>query len=128
MQSYCLTPLLLKQLGMAMGSALGMSLADLAVGADSALLRDARSLADPSWRMPLFEPYRDKLKSPIADMNNVGDSPQGGAITAALYLKAFVEQAKAWAHIDLYAWNDADRPGRPKYGLTGIASACCSMA
>jgi len=87
---------------------------------DDALAADVAAagklVSDPSWRMPLFEPYREKLKSPVADMNNVSESPQGGAITAALYLKAFVEKAKSWAHIDLYAWNDSDRPGRPKGG------------
>ena len=39
-----------------------------------------------------------------------------GSITAALFLAAFVEQTTAWAHLDLYAWNPKDRPGRPKGG------------
>ena len=39
------------------------------------------------WRMPLYKPYRRLIDSKIADLNNVSDGPQGGAITAALYLK-----------------------------------------
>ena len=39
-----------------------------------------------------------------------------GSITAALFLAEFVEQTTAWAHLDIYAWNQKDRPGRPKGG------------
>ena len=39
-----------------------------------------------------------------------------GAITAALFLEAFVEKDTAWAHIDTYAWNNSFRPGRPEGG------------
>ena len=82
----------------------------------SALAEAGRGLSDPVWRMPLFEPYAERLKSGIADLNNVSDGPQAGAITAALYLKAFVTETPSWAHLDLYAWNDKDRPGRPAGG------------
>lgn len=73
-------------------------------------------VADPTWRLPLWPPYKAKLKSPIADLCNVADSGLAGAITAALYLQHFVEQTQSWAHIDLYAWHDAASPGRPKGG------------
>jgi len=72
--------------------------------------------ADPVWRMPLFEPYRRTLESKVADLNNIGDMPQGGAITAALFLEAFVASDIPWAHFDVYAWNAARRPGRPEGG------------
>jgi len=72
--------------------------------------------ADPVWRMPLFEPYRRTLESKVADLNNIGDMPQGGAITAALFLEAFVASDIPWAHFDVYAWNAASRPGRPEGG------------
>jgi diguanylate cyclase (GGDEF)-like protein len=39
-----------------------------------------------------------------------------GSITAALYLERFVPAAQPWAHVDVYAWNDNDRPGRPAGG------------
>jgi len=56
------------------------------------------------------------LESRIADMVNAGSSRQAGAITAALYLQRFVPETQAWMHVDQYAWNDADRPGRPHGG------------
>ncbi|HEX7113439.1 MAG TPA: leucyl aminopeptidase family protein, partial [Mizugakiibacter sp.] len=45
-----------------------------------------------------------------------GASRHAGAITAALYLERFVPETTPWLHVDVYAWNDADRPGRPKGG------------
>jgi leucyl aminopeptidase len=72
--------------------------------------------ADPLWRMPLWQPYVRMLESSIADIANAGPSRHAGAITAALYLQRFVPDAQAWMHVDVYAWNDADRPGRPKGG------------
>lgn len=71
---------------------------------------------DPLWRLPLYEPYAEKLKSRIADLNNVSDGPFAGAVTAALFLKRFVTETSEWVHIDTYAWNDAPRPGRPAGG------------
>jgi leucyl aminopeptidase len=69
---------------------------------------------DPLWRMPLWRPYRRNLDSKIADLNNVSEGPQGGAITAALYLQEFVEPGIPWAHLDVMAWNTRARPGRPE--------------
>jgi len=86
-----------------------------------------RALSDPVWRLPLYQPYAEKLKSPLADLNNVSESPQAGAITAALYLKSFVERARSWAHIDLYAWNDGNRPGRPQGGEAQAIRALYSV-
>jgi leucyl aminopeptidase len=78
----------------------------------------AASLAeeDPLWRMPLWQPYAAKLSSRIADMNNVTSDSFAGSITAALFLKRFVDKAKAWAHLDIFAWNPADRPHGPTGG------------
>ena len=69
---------------------------------------------DPLWRMPLWRPYRRLLDSKIADLNNVSEGPQGGAITAALYLQEFVGPGIPWAHLDVMAWNTRTRPGRPE--------------
>ena len=69
---------------------------------------------DPLWRMPLWRPYRRNLDSKIADLNNVSDGPLGGAITAALYLQEFVGAGVPWAHLDVMAWNNRTRPGRPE--------------
>ena len=70
---------------------------------------------DPLWRMPLWRPYLRYLNSGIADLANAG-SRMAGAVTAALYLERFVPEAQPWAHLDVYAWNDSDRPGRPAGG------------
>ncbi len=71
---------------------------------------------DPLWRLPLWQGYRDLLNSDVADINNAGSSGFGGAITAALYLQEFIGDMKRWIHIDMMAWNNASRPGRPAGG------------
>ncbi len=70
---------------------------------------------DPVWRMPLWRPYLRYLTSHVADLANAG-SRMAGAVTAALYLERFVPADLKWAHLDVYAWNDNDRPGRPAGG------------
>ncbi len=64
----------------------------------------------------LWAPYEAMLNSKIADVNNAGASAFAGSITAALFLKRFVEKTKAWAHFDIFAWNPADRPHGPAGG------------
>lgn len=68
---------------------------------------------DPLWRMPLWRPYLRYLTSNVADIANSGPSKMAGSIAAALYLERFVADGLPWAHLDVYAWNDSDRPGRP---------------
>ncbi|MER9581678.1 leucyl aminopeptidase family protein [Mesorhizobium sp. M0276] len=74
------------------------------------------AVEDPLWRMPLWRPYDSKLASKIADINNVTTDGFAGSITAALFLKRFVEKTVAWAHFDIFAWNPADRPHGPAGG------------
>ncbi len=81
-----------------------------------AALQAADDARDPLWRMPLWQPYLRLLDSRIADVCNSASSRMGGAITAALYLQRFVPDARKWLHLDVYAWNDTDRPGRPRGG------------
>jgi leucyl aminopeptidase len=76
----------------------------------------AREVEDPLWRMPLWEPYDEMLKSDIADIANATNSPMAGSITAAMFLKRFVPDDSNWAHLDTYAWRDTAKPGRPKGG------------
>ncbi len=80
------------------------------------LLMLGRREEEPLWRLPLFDPYGRFLESRIADLNNVSQRPTAGAITAALFLARFVEHTRSWLHLDIYAWNDEDRPGRPQGG------------
>ncbi|MGH8146115.1 MAG: leucyl aminopeptidase family protein [Rhodanobacteraceae bacterium] len=81
-----------------------------------ALLAAGSSVHDPLWRLPLWQPYRMLLTSSIADTCNTGASRHAGAITAALYLQNFVPASVPWLHVDVYAWNDGDRRGRPRGG------------
>ncbi|WP_370675810.1 M17 family metallopeptidase [Pleomorphomonas sp. PLEO] len=78
----------------------------------------AASLAagDPLWRLPLWAPYEEGLKSKIADLNNVAPGGFAGSITAALFLGRFVDKAKTWMHGDIFAWVPAARPGQPEGG------------
>ena len=80
------------------------------------ILEAGVAVEDPLWAMPLHQPYNTMIESPIADINNAAPSPFGGCITAALFLEHFVEKDIPWVHIDTFAWNQADRPGRPKGG------------
>jgi leucyl aminopeptidase len=79
-------------------------------------LAKAEAEADPLWRMPLFKPYRKQIESRVADLTNSPDSNLAGAITAALFLQEFVGPEVPWAHVDLMAWNQNARPGRPEGG------------
>jgi leucyl aminopeptidase len=85
-------------------------------GTSDALMADlARSCAavhDPVWPMPLWMGYDEELGSKIADLNNVAASGFAGAIFGALFLRRFITAAADWLHLDLYAWNPKERPGR----------------
>ncbi len=82
----------------------------------AAALEHGLAAQDPLWRLPLHAPYKRLLDSKVADLNNISEGGYGGAITAALFLEAFVAKAKAWIHIDVMAWNLAAKPGRPAGG------------
>jgi leucyl aminopeptidase len=84
---------------------------DDALAADMAKTGTAEN--DPVWRMPLWKPYEALLDSKVSDTNNVSTGGQGGAITAALFLKKFVT-APAWVHFDIFAWTASAKPGRPE--------------
>ncbi|MBL8806959.1 MAG: leucyl aminopeptidase family protein [Rhodospirillales bacterium] len=85
---------------------------------DDTLARDLLTTGleqnDPMWLMPLWQAYRPRIDSKVADLNNVSDSPFAGASIAALFLQAFVPAGVKWAHIDLLAWSPWARPGRPE--------------
>ena len=85
-------------------------------GNSEKIVRDLAKAAadehDPLWPMPLWAGYEDELASKIADLNNVAASSMAGAIFGALFLKRFVSESTSWLHLDLYAWNSKDRPGR----------------
>ena len=72
--------------------------------------------SDPVWRLPLYQPYRRMLDSKVADLCSASEGPFGGGITAALFLKEFVDDDIPWAHFDIMAWNTSTKPGRPEGG------------
>jgi leucyl aminopeptidase len=81
--------------------------------------RATERAGDRSWPMPVFDDYKDQLKSEIADMSNTGGRP-GGAITAALFIKEFTGDLP-WVHMDIAgtAWAEEAKPYQPK-GATGV--------
>ena len=81
-----------------------------------ALLAAGTAVGDPLWRLPLWDGYDEMLKSDIADMVNSADGGFAGAVTAALFLRRFVPEGAAWAHLDTFAWRPTAKPGRPKGG------------
>jgi len=90
------------------------------------LARTAGLVADPLWRMPLWNGYEGDIESEIADIVNSTAMPMAGSVTAALFLRRFVGDAR-WAHFDIFAWNPKDRPGRPKGGDMHAARAVYQM-
>ena len=81
--------------------------------------RASERAGDRSWPMPIFDDYKELLKSEIADFTNTGGRA-GGAISAALFIKEFVGDVP-WVHIDIAgtAWADEAKPYQPK-GATGV--------
>jgi leucyl aminopeptidase len=82
--------------------------------------RTANQAGDRCWPLPLYDEYREQIRSEIADMVNVGGRP-ASVCTAAMFIKEFVGEL-AWAHLDIAgtAWADEAKPWQPK-GATGVA-------
>jgi leucyl aminopeptidase len=84
------------------------------VAASEVSLAAAR-VADPVWRLPFHEPYEAMIEPGIADLDNAPSGGFAGAITAALFLRRFVESP--YMHFDIYGWNPTAAPARPKGGV-----------
>jgi leucyl aminopeptidase len=100
-------------------SALGPDLPALFARQDAtaaALLAAGKQADDPCWQLPLWDGYREYLKSDIADLNNSHTNGFAGASVAALFLDRFVPEGLDWAHFDTFAWRPLAKPGRPKGG------------
>ncbi len=116
--------------------ALGEEIAGLWTGNNtlsSQLEQAAEAAGEGLWRMPLHSPYRKGLKSLLADMKNTGPRA-GGSITAALFLKEFVDADIPWAHIDIAGtvWSDKGRgldpSGATGYGVRTLVNWVCDKA
>ncbi len=84
--------------------------------AAGALSKAAAEAADPVWRMPFHTPYEAMIEPCIADLNNAPSGGFAGSITAALFLRRFVEDSN-YMHFDIYSWQPSKQPGRSKGGL-----------
>jgi leucyl aminopeptidase len=85
------------------------------------VLESARAAGEKMWPMPIDDEYEEMIKSKIADIRNTGSGKGGGSITAAWFLKEFVEDTP-WVHLDIAgtAWRDDAKPWSAS-GPTGIA-------
>ena len=82
----------------------------------NAISETSMELFDPLWRMPLWDPYQKMLSSKVADVNHISTGGFAGSVTAALFLSRFVENAKSWAHFDIYGWTPTAKPWMPVGG------------
>ena len=75
------------------------------------LMKAAQNINDKTWQLPLFEEYKEQLKSNFADLQNIGGRP-AGTITAAAFLSYFTENYP-WAHLDIAgtAWQSGSNKG-----------------
>ncbi len=90
----------------------------------AAIAERAARAADPLWRMPLWRPYDAMIEGTVGDVSNSGTGAgMAGSITAALFLRRFVEKARSWAHFDVYAWNPKPRAHGPAGGEIQAARA-----
>ena len=87
----------------------------------------AEKSADPLWRMPFWEPYEGNIEPGIADLDNAPAGGMAGAITAALFLRRFVENTESFAHLDIYGWTPVAKPARSKGGACQSARALLAI-
>jgi leucyl aminopeptidase len=113
--------------------ALGPSVAGI-FGTDHDLvrrvIRSGENHGEAFWELPLVEEYRDALKTPYADINNIAAGGLAGAITAALFLREFVPEGARWAHLDIAGlmFKDKDwkyyEPGAVAFGVKTLVDLC----
>lgn len=92
------------------------------------LTRLGEAVNDPVWRLPLWPGYASWMESKIADINHISGKPLAGAITAAIFLRRFVERTKAHVHFDVHAWNLSTMPGKPEGGEVHAARLIYTLA
>lgn len=106
----------------ACATALGDQMAGVFSNNDSLaekVIASGEKAGEYSWRLPLWEGYKEKLKSPVADICHTASSRQGGAIVAALYLEHFIKNNTPWAHLDIAGVDWCDKK-------TALCSEGCS--
>jgi leucyl aminopeptidase len=94
------------------------------------VIRSGENHGEAFWEMPLVEEYREGLKTPYADLNNIAAGGLAGAITAALFLREFVPENVRWAHLDIAGpmFKDKDwkyyEPGALAFGVKTLVDFC----
>ena len=92
----------------------------------AALEKGAVQGFDPVWRMPFHAPYEASIEPTIADLDNAPSDGFAGSITAALFLRRFVDHPR-YMHFDIYGHSPSDQPARPKGG-TGQGARAVFLA
>jgi leucyl aminopeptidase len=87
------------------------------------LVSAGSAVADPLWRMPFWDPYEAMIEPDVADLDNAPAGGFAGSITAALFLRRFVEKTANFVHLDIYGWTPSAKPGRSKGGACMSARA-----
>ncbi|MBP7861555.1 leucyl aminopeptidase [bacterium] len=91
------------------------------------LLKASESAGEKLWQLPMYDDYKDFLKSDIADLKNAGSRGEAGSSCAAMFLKEFVSDSVAWAHLDIAGAGWSDKPkGEVNKGGTafGVRTIC----
>lgn len=81
----------------------------------AAMAESGINVVDPVWRMPFHDPYETMIEPGIADLDNAPKGGFAGSITAALFLRRFVQSS--YIHFDIYGWQPSSAPARPKGGV-----------
>lgn len=102
-------------------TALGKAAAGI-MGTDEDLIAQLREAGEDAgeklWQLPLYDEYKQFLKSDVADLINAGAKGEAGSSAAGMFLKEFIDKNRAWAHLDIAgpAWSTSDQPEVPKGG------------
>jgi leucyl aminopeptidase len=94
------------------------------------IIRSGENHGEAFWELPLVEEYKESLKTPFADLNNISAGGLAGAITAGLFLREFVPAGTAWAHLDIAGpmFRDKDwkyfEAGAIGFGLKTMVDLC----
>ncbi|MBI3342193.1 leucyl aminopeptidase, partial [Candidatus Curtissbacteria bacterium] len=86
------------------------------------VIKAGEATGERYWQLPLYDEYRDLLKSYIADIANVSSTRGGGTETGAKFLEEFVDAKRPWVHLDIAptAWEEGEKPYSAK-GSSGFA-------
>ena len=88
----------------------------------NSLLKSAKNTNEYMWQLPIIPEFHEDMKSPIADLKNIGGSSYGGTAKAAAFLECFIKDNISWAHLDIAGIGDSQShlPYCPKKGASGL--------